>query len=135
MPVDARLTEVPDLAPGPGYAHAVVTSGRLAFVSGQVAIDGDGELVGAGDVAAQARQAMRNLRAVLRELGADWDNVVRFGWYLLDVGEVQAIRDARDEFIRPVLGEQANPASTLVEVSSLFRPGFLVEVDAVVALP
>jgi enamine deaminase RidA (YjgF/YER057c/UK114 family) len=110
-------------------------SGRLAFVSGQVAIDADGKLVGESDLRAQATQALRNLHGVLRALGADWADVVQFGWYVLDAAEVQAIRDARDEQIRPALGDRPNPASTLVQVASLFRPELLVEVDAVVALP
>lgn len=135
MPVLDRMTEVPGVAAGPGYSHAVTVTGRLAFVSGQVAVDADGRLVGEGDLAAQARQALRNLHGVLRVLGADWPDIVRFGWYVLDVAQVQAIRDARDELIRPALGDRPNPASTLVQVVSLVRPEFLVEVEAVAALP
>jgi enamine deaminase RidA (YjgF/YER057c/UK114 family) len=135
MPVLDRLTDVPGVAPGPGYSHAVTASGPLAFVAGQVAVNADGRLVGEGDMKAQAAQALRNLHGVLRALGADWADVVRFGWYVLDVAQVQAIREARDELVRPALGARANPASTLVQVGSLFQPGFLVEVDAVLALP
>jgi enamine deaminase RidA (YjgF/YER057c/UK114 family) len=135
MPISERLTDVPGVSPGPGYSHAVTVTGPLAFVSGQVALDENGELVGPGDIGAQARQALGNLHRVIRELGADWPDVVKFGWYVLDTGSLQAIRDARDELIRPALGERPNPASTLVQVAALFRPGFLVEVDAVVALP
>lgn len=135
VPIVDRLTSVPDVAPGPGFAHAVTTTGRLAFVSGQVALDADGQLVGPGDLAAQTAQALRNLHGILGALGAGWPDVVRFAWYVLDADSVQVIRDVRDEFIRPSLGERPNPASTLVQVAALFRPGFLVEVDAVVALP
>jgi enamine deaminase RidA (YjgF/YER057c/UK114 family) len=135
VPIVDRLASVPDVAPPPGFSHAVTVSGRLAFVSGQVALDADGQLVGPGALAAQTAQALRNLHAILRSLGADWPDVVRFGWYVLDAGSVQVIRDVRDQFIRPSLGDRPNPASTLVQVAALFRPGFLVEVDAVVALP
>jgi enamine deaminase RidA (YjgF/YER057c/UK114 family) len=117
VPIEDRLTSVPGVAPGPGFAHAVTVSGRLAFVSGQVALDENGQLAGPGD------------------LEADWSDVARFSWYVLDASQVQVIRDVRDEFIRPALGDRPNPASTLVQVAALFRPGFLVEVDAVVALP
>jgi enamine deaminase RidA (YjgF/YER057c/UK114 family) len=110
-------------------------TGRFAFVSGQVALDEDGQLVGAGDLGAQTRQALVNLHRILHQLGADWPDVARFGWYVLDASQVQVIRDIRDELIRPSLVGQPNPASTLVQVAALFRPGFLVEVDAVVALP
>lgn len=135
MAILDRLTEADGVAPGPGYALAVTASGRLAFVSGQVAVDADGRLVADGDLKGQARQALRNLQGVLRALGADWPDVARFGWYVLDATQVRAIRDARDELIRPALGDRPNPASTLVQVASLVRPEFLVEVDAVVALP
>jgi enamine deaminase RidA (YjgF/YER057c/UK114 family) len=135
MPINDRLTDVRGVSPGPGYSHAVTVSGRLAFVSGQVALDDSGQLVGPGDIAAQARQALGNLHRIIRELGADWPDVARFGWYVLDTGSLQAIRDVRDELIRPSLGDRPNPASTLVQVTALFRPGFLIEVDAVVALP
>jgi enamine deaminase RidA (YjgF/YER057c/UK114 family) len=135
VPIVDRLTSVPDVAPPPGFAHAVTTTGQLAFVSGQVALGADGQLVGPGDLAAQTAQALRNLHSILRALGADWPDVVRLGWYVLDAGSVQVIRDVRDEFIRSSLGDWPNPASTLVQVAALFRPGFLVEVEAVVALP
>jgi enamine deaminase RidA (YjgF/YER057c/UK114 family) len=135
VPIQDRLTEVPDVAPGPGFAHAVTTTGRLAFVSGQVALDAGGQLVGPGDLAAQTRQALGNLHSIVRALGADWPDIARFGWYVLDAGSVQVIRDVRDELIRPSLGDRPNPASTLVQVAALFRPEFLIEVEAVVALP
>ena len=68
-------------------------------------------------------------------MACDWADVVRFSWYVLDATDVQVIRDVRDEVIGPALAGRANPASTLVQVAALFRPEFLVEVDAVVALP
>jgi enamine deaminase RidA (YjgF/YER057c/UK114 family) len=135
MPVVGRLTSVPDVAPPPGFAHAVTASGQLAFVSGQAALDDGGQLAGPGDLAAQTAQALRNLHSILRALGADWPDIARFGWHVLDAASVQVIRDVRDGFIRPSLGDRPNPASTLVQVAALFRPEFLVEVDAVVALP
>jgi enamine deaminase RidA (YjgF/YER057c/UK114 family) len=135
MPVTDRLTAASGVAPGPGFAHAVSVAGPLAFISGQVALDADGALVGPGDVAAQTRQALANLHAILRALGADWPDVVRFGWYVLDASTVQVIRQVRDEVIRPALGDLVNPASSLVQVAALVRPEFLIEVDAVAALP
>jgi len=119
---------------GPGYSHAVTVTGTLAFVSGQVPLDGEGNLVGPGDLEAQTRQAMHNLEGVLAQLGATWADVVKFGWYVTDVTEIQKVRDIRDEFIRPALGDRPSPASTLVQVVGMFNPEFLVEVEAVVAL-
>jgi enamine deaminase RidA (YjgF/YER057c/UK114 family) len=135
VPVTDRLIEAPGVAPGPGFAHAVSVAGSLAFISGQVALDADGALVGPGDLAAQTRQALANLHAILRALGADWPDVARFGWYVVDASAVQVIREVRDEIIRPALRDRANPASSLVQVAALVRPEFLIEVDAVVALP
>jgi enamine deaminase RidA (YjgF/YER057c/UK114 family) len=135
MPIHDRITAVPDVAPGRGYAHAVTASGRLAFIAGQVAVDGEGRLVGEGDLAAQTRQVLTNLRNVLATLGADWADVARLTWYVLDASQVQTIRDIRDEFLQPALGGRPNPASTLLQVAGLARPELLVEVDAVVALP
>lgn len=132
MPIIQRLADVPHPA---RYSHAVVATGKLAFVAGQVALDSAGQLVGPGDLAAQAAQALRNLETVLGELGADWTNVAKLNWYVVDVTQIQTIRDVLEEFLRPVLGERTNPASTLVQAAALFRSDVLVEVDAVVALP
>ncbi|ALG11154.1 RidA family protein [Kibdelosporangium phytohabitans] len=135
MPIHDRIAEAAGNAPGNGYAHAVTASGTLAFISGQVAIDENGLLVGQGDLAAQTRQCLRNLENVLRAGGAGWADVLRFNWYLTDVTEVQVVRDVRDEFVRPVLGDRPNPASSLIQVAGLFRPEFMIEVDAVAAIP
>jgi len=135
MPAQERLTELPGLPTTPGYAHAVTVTGTLAFVSGQVAVDAQGCAVGVDDLAAQTRQALGNLHHVIRNLGADWSDVIKFTWFVLDASEVQTIRDVRDEILRPALGEVPNPASTLVQVAALFGPDFLVEVEAVVAIP
>ena len=135
MPIEDRLVTAPGLAPGPGFVHAVTTSGRLAFVSGQIALDEHGKLVGPDDLEAQTEQALTNLHRVLVGLGADWSDVVKFTWFILDASQVQTIRDVRDRLIRPALGELPNPASSLVQVAALFRPEFLIEVEAVVALP
>ncbi|MGH6656115.1 MAG: RidA family protein [Actinocrinis sp.] len=132
MPIIQRLTDVPHPA---RYSHAVVATGRLAFVAGQVSMDAEGAFVGVGDMRAQVTQALTNMRTVLTELGATFAEVVRFTWYLADVSEIQVVRDVLEQFLRPVLGELANPASTLIQVAALFRPEALVEVDAVVALP
>ncbi|CAM4466498.1 RidA family protein [Nocardia ninae] len=132
--INERLSDIPGVAPGFGYAHAVTTSNGLAFVSGQIAVDADGNLVGANDLAAQTRQALTNLQNVLHALGADWTDLVKLTWFVTDTSGLQDLRDVRDEFLRPALGDQPNPASSLVQVAGLFRPEFLVEVEAVVAV-
>jgi reactive intermediate/imine deaminase len=109
----------------PGYSHAV-RAGGLLFVAGQVPLDERGEVVGA-DMAGQARQAFQNLGAVLVEAGVSFDAVVKLNYFVTDISQVAAIREARDAFINT----DRPPASTLVEVSRLFMPGVLIEIEAV----
>lgn len=132
--INERLTDIPDVAPGFGYAQAVTTSNGLAYVSGQIAVDADGNLVGADDLAAQTRQALTNLQNILHALGTDWTGLVKLTWFVTDTSKLQELRDVRDEFLRPALGDLPNPASSLIQVAGLFRPEFLVEVEAVVAV-
>ena len=121
---------VPGLAaPLSHYADAV-RAGDLLFVSGMPALDGDGELVGPGDVVAQFGQVLANLRAVLDAAGATPADVVKVSVFLTDVDDRPRINPLREEFFG-----SARPASTLVEVSRLPVPGMLVEMEAVVQLP
>jgi enamine deaminase RidA (YjgF/YER057c/UK114 family) len=113
-----------------GYSHVVEASGRLAFISGQVAYNQAGELVGAGDAGAQARQVFENLKAALAELGTDFGSVVKLNYYAVDEESLQQIRSVRSEYV----GEDP-PASTFVFVRALVRPELLIEIEAVVALP
>ena len=135
MPIVNRTVDVPGVFTSPNYQHAITVTGRIAFVAGQIALDANGALVGPGDAGAQAAQALANLHAVIRSLGADWPDVVKFGWYVVDAATgVPAVRSAIEAQVAPVLGS-VRPASTLVAVAGLFRPELLVEVDATVALP
>jgi reactive intermediate/imine deaminase len=114
----------------PGYSHAVHAAG-LIFVSGQVAFDADGSVVGVGDIGEQARQAFRNLGAVLEAAGSSFADVVKLTYFVRDIDAVGAIRAARDEFVDTA----SPPASTLVEVSRLFVPDLLIEIEAVALAP
>lgn len=119
------------LPPTNGYSHAVVASGPLIAVSGQVPVDADGRLVGAdGDTTAQIRQVFRNLGTALAAAGAGWEHVIKLTVYLVDLTDLPAFRTVRDEFVdtdRP-------PASSLVQVGALVHPAFRVEVDALAVL-
>jgi enamine deaminase RidA (YjgF/YER057c/UK114 family) len=114
------------IAAGRGYSHVVTGRGRLVVVSGQIAQDERGELVGAGDPAAQARQVFENLRRCLAEAGAGFGNVVKLTLFVLDVGYLPAVREARDA----VIDTTKPPASTAVQVTALAFPGYLLEVEA-----
>jgi 2-iminobutanoate/2-iminopropanoate deaminase len=111
------------------YTDAV-RAGNLLFVSGCVALDVDGKLVGAGDVVAQARQVFQNIGLCLSGAGASFADVVKVTTFLTDIDDRARINPVRQEFF----GE-ARPASTLVEVSALVLPEFLIEVEAVAVLP
>jgi reactive intermediate/imine deaminase len=119
----------PDTLPRPfGYSHVVdAPAGRIVFVSGQVPLDTAGNLVGEGDFAAQVRQVFENLSAALAAAGAAWSDVVKLDYFVRDIGEVAALRAIRDEYVNT----EQPPASTLVEVSRLFRDDVLVEIQAV----
>jgi reactive intermediate/imine deaminase len=104
-----------------------VSAGGLLFISGQVPLDANGAVVGVDDMAEQTRQVFRNIGAVLEAAGATFSDVVKLTLFVRDINAIAAIRAARDEFI-----DTANPpASTLVEVSRLFRSDVLVEIEAV----
>jgi len=111
------------------YTDAV-RAGDLVFVSGIVAVDREGQLVGGADVVAQARQVFQNMREVLAAAGCGFEDVVRVTIYLTDVDDRPSINPVRQE----VFGE-ARPASTLVEVPRLAVPGAKIEVEAVALLP
>ncbi len=114
------------VAAGRGYSQVVTGQGRLVVVSGQVAQDEQGELVGPGDPEAQARQVFENLRRCLAEVGADFGDVVKLAFFVLDVADLPAVRAARDA----VVNTSRPPASTAVQVAALFAPGYLIEAEA-----
>jgi enamine deaminase RidA (YjgF/YER057c/UK114 family) len=128
-----RRVETPGLAPGPGYSHVVSVDvpGRLVVVSGQIALDAAGNLVGPGDLEAQTRQVFANLQAALTAAGARWEHVVRLGYFLRDAGGVGVVRAVRAEFVPADVA----PAASLVEVSRLVRDDLLVEIEAMAVVP
>jgi len=114
------------VAAGRGYSQVVTGRGQLVVVSGQVAQNEHGELVGPGDPAAQARQVFENLRRCLAQAGAGFGDVVKLAFFVLDVADLPALRAARDA----VIDTARPPASTAVQVAALFAPGYLIEVEA-----
>lgn len=123
-----RLLNPPTLPAPPGYSQvAVVGAGELIVIAGQVALDAQGTLVGPGDFHAQAMQVFRNLLAALEAVGATPRNIVKLTTFVTDISQLPAFRAARDTFLDPA----APPTSTLVQVARLFRPEFLIEVEAI----
>jgi len=114
------------VAPGFGYSHVVAATGRLIAISGQVALDETGQLVGLGDPEAQARQVFENLRRCLAAADATFADVVKLTVYVTDLATMTAVRAVRDEYVdttRP-------PASSAVQVAGLVLPELLLEIDA-----
>jgi reactive intermediate/imine deaminase len=123
-----KRTNPPALSTPTGYTHIVEVTGpnRTIYISGQIAYDKDGNVVGAGDMKAQAEQVFRNLEAALTAAGAKFSDVVKMNSYITDMSKVQAVRDVRAKYFTT-----AAPASTFVEVKGLVRPELLLEIEVV----
>jgi reactive intermediate/imine deaminase len=129
----SELTRIPapaGVAPAGAYAHVVMGTGRFVAVSGQLALDEDGKLVGEGDAAAQARQVFENLRHCLAAAGATFDDVVKLTFFVTDMAHLPAIRAARATHIP----DDQLPAASAVQVAALVRPEFLMEIEAFAVL-
>ncbi|MFC8870921.1 RidA family protein [Streptomyces sp. NPDC057148] len=130
----SELTRIPapdGVAPAAQYTHVVLGTGRFVAVSGQLALDEDGRLVGDGDAAAQARQVFENLRRCLAAAGATFDDVVKLTFFVTDMAHMSAIRAARAEHIP----DDHLPAASAVQVAALVRPEFLMEIEAFAVVP
>ncbi len=101
----------------------------LIFLSGQLSRDSEGRLVGAGDMAEQTRQAIRNMQTVLEAAGGTLEDIVSIVVYTTDIRQFREIVEARMEFFKDKL-----PTSTIVEVNHLADPGLLIEFQAIAAL-
>ena len=122
------------LPPPVGYSHvAKVNKGTLVYLAGQVSSDASGKLVGEGDFEAQAEQVFRNLKLGLEAAGATMADIVKMNVYIVaevDHAEVPKLRAVRDRYVNTV----KPPASTLLFVTRLARPGWLLEIEAVAAI-
>jgi enamine deaminase RidA (YjgF/YER057c/UK114 family) len=128
MPFSTIAT--PEAKPVANYKMATrMEGGRLLYISGQVAWDTSGHIVGKGDVRAQARQTFENLRRVLQAAGGDLGDLMKVTTYITRIEDFPAVAQARGE----VFGGEL-PASTLIVVKSLFHPDFLIEVEGVAAV-
>jgi enamine deaminase RidA (YjgF/YER057c/UK114 family) len=123
----------PELGTPPGYSQIVeVKAGRIIFISGQTALDSDGNVVGTNDFATQAAQVFRNLGFALQASGCTPANLVKLTVFLTDMGNLGRYREVRNEFFASVTPAAA-PAVTLVEVSKLYGADFMIEIEAIAA--
>ncbi len=124
----------PEIASPAGYTHAVVVNGgKMIFVSGQVGLNKQGEMVGKNDFHAQAAQVFQNLKSVLAAAGATPKDIVKLNYLVVGLNhdKLVALRDVRDQFI----AKEHPPASTLAGVQALFREDAMLEVEAVAVIP
>lgn len=113
------------------YSNAVrVSSGPLLFISGQIALDKDGKLVGPGDLRAQAVQVLENIRLILAAHKATMRDVVQVTVYVTDMRAFHEIADIRMRYF-----PKDGPASAIVEVAKLALPEIMIEIAAVAAVP
>jgi reactive intermediate/imine deaminase len=125
-----REIRVAGLAEPISHFTDAVLAGGFLYVSGIVAVDGEGRLVGGEDVVAQTRQVLANMRAVLEAAGCRFEDVVKVTIFLTDIDDRPKINPLRQEAFA-----DARPASTLVEVPRLAVDGAKVEIECVAVVP
>ncbi len=116
-----------------GYANGIAAEGRLIFVAGQIGWNADGNFE-SDDFAAQVRQALSNVVAVLASGGATPAHIVRLTWYLLDKRQYMDNLQAISAIYRDLIGKHY-PAMTMLQVSGLAEDRALVEIEATAVVP
>ena len=128
--MDKSILASPKVAKPAGiFSQGVsVRAGNLVFVSGQVARNAQGELVGKDDIVAQTRQVIENIKSVLEAAGATLDDVVKVTVYITNIEHFPQIHQVRADYFK-----SDYPASTLVVVKGLAHEDFLIEIEAIAA--
>jgi enamine deaminase RidA (YjgF/YER057c/UK114 family) len=121
-----RFINPPGLSTPTGYTHVVIPQGgRTVFIAGQVANDKSGAVVGKGDFKAQTKQVFENLKIAVEAAGGTMADVAKITIYVTDLSQISSFREVREQYLTGNL-----PASTLVQVVSLARPEYLLEIEA-----
>src|SRR6478736_7294677 len=110
-------------------ATAIEARGRLVFISGMTSRRADGTIAGIGDISEQTRQVCENIKAAVEAAGGTLDDVCRVDVYVRNIEHFQAIHQVRSQYFKPPL-----PASTMVEVTNLVSPDYLIEINAIAVL-
>lgn len=124
-----RTSKIAD--PGTHYSQAIAvpSKGVMVFVSGMTARRSDGTIAGIGDIEEQTRQVCENIKCTVEAAGGSMDDVCRVDVFLRNIGDRERVNKVRRQFFR-----SPPPASTLVEVSKLASPEFLVEISAIAVI-
>ncbi len=111
-------------------ATVIEARGKLVFISGMTARRPDGSIAGVGDIEVQTRQVCENVKAAVEAAGGTLDDICRVDVYVRDITHFDAIHKVRSEYFQAPL-----PASTMVEVSMMVSPDYLIEINAIAVLP
>jgi len=131
---NVQFKNSPEISSPAGYSNAaIVSGGKMVFLSGQVGLDKRGEMVGKEDFHAQVAQAFANLKSALAAAGGTPNDLIKLNYYVVGLNhdKLVAIRDVRDQLVN----KEHPPASTLAGVQALFREDALVEIEAVAVIP
>lgn len=124
-----RPMETPSVHPATGYSHATRV-GNLLFIAGQIAKAKDCSLVGPGDIKAQTEQVFANIKAILVDAGCQMEDIVKLTTFTVDARYRSVIAEVRARYCGEYL-----PPNSFVVVAALAEPEFLLEIEAVAALP
>ncbi|MBC7826885.1 MAG: RidA family protein [Chitinophagaceae bacterium] len=129
-----KFVNPPFLSSPGGYSHSGeidLGNSKMILISGQVALDSKGNVVGKDDFKKQAEQVFLNIKDIVENAGGTMDNIVKTGIFLVDISQVSTFRHIRNKFINI----KSPPTSTLVQVSKLFRDDLLLEIEATAIIP
>ena len=129
-----QLVNPSSVAVPKGYSQAAVIdlgNSTMVIMSGQVPFDKEGKLVGKDDIGQQAQQVFRNIKSIVEEMGGTMNDVIKLTYLVTDLTQIQSIRSIRDQYINT----QKPPASTLAQVSKLFRDDVFIEIEATAVIP
>lgn len=130
--VEFQALNPASLPPAHGYSHIVIAPvGRLVTISGQVAMDSDGNIVGKGNFKKQCTQVFENIRRALSAVGLTFENVTRTDMFVTDLSHLSDLRECRTHY----LPTDNPPAANLVKVDSLFRPELMIEISVQAVIP
>ena len=123
-----EILQLKSVHPTRGYSHAA-KAGNTLYIAGQIAQDAGGNLVGKGDIEAQAHQVFTNLKNIVEESGGRLENIVKMTTLLTHFGSIETYRSVRNDYFKDPM-----PPNTLMIIESLASPDFMIEVEAIAVL-